>query len=69
MVTRHLIEAVSKSGMKKGAIAEKLGVTTGSLNNKLAGRTNFTVEEALKLLETIGADKGNFAFYFAQKGE
>lgn len=69
MVTGKLINAISKSGMKKNAIAEKLDISVASLNNKLAGRTDFTVEEAINLLDIIGVSRSNFVFYFAQKGE
>ena len=45
MNLEKLKEIIRQSGLKKAFIAESLGITDGSLRNKLSGRTNFTWRE------------------------
>lgn len=66
MVNAEIINAIAKSGIKKQFIAEKLDISMGSLNNKLAGRTNFTVTEAVELCRILGITEHDVAFYFCQ---
>lgn len=44
---------IKKSGMKMNYIAKELGITTQSLNNKLASRTRFTINEARELIKVL----------------
>lgn len=64
-----LVEAISESGIKKSAIAGKLGITLTSFNNKLAGRTGFYVDEAIELMTILGRDERDFYSFFARKVE
>jgi plasmid maintenance system antidote protein VapI len=41
----RLKDAVSASGLKKGFIAQKMGVSSHTLRNKLTGSTDFTADE------------------------
>jgi len=57
--TKSLSKRIKESGKSKEEICGIMGISLGSLNNKLAGRTSFTVPEAkdlqriLKLTDTI----------------
>lgn len=63
---QNLIEAIRNKGIKKAFLAEKLGITGTSLDNKLAGRTRFYVDEALEVMAILGLCKEEIAFYFAR---
>lgn len=61
MTNSEWLEAqIKNSGLKKQFISEKLGMSLNSLNNKLSGRTAFTVNEAIKLKLLIGIDETQF---------
>ena len=45
-----LKQRIRDSGYKKSYIAERMGITIQSLNNKLEGRTAFTLPEVQKNL-------------------
>ena len=64
MVNEHLIDAIKDSGIKKGEIARRIGITHTSLNNKLYGRSEFSVPEALKLIDVIGYSSSDFHLFF-----
>lgn len=69
MVNKRLIEEIAKSGLKKCVIAEKLGISDCSLRNKLSGKSDFYVEEALKLIQMLGFSECDFGNFFARKVE
>lgn len=49
-----LTEEIKKSGLKKEYVAQVLKMTPQSFSNKLAGRTDFTISEAKKIIELLG---------------
>lgn len=69
MVNDALIRAINDSGIKKGVIAERIGMTHASLINKLSGKREFSVLEALKLLEVLGYSSEDFHLFFDLKVE
>lgn len=69
MVNSKLIDEIAKSGLKKRVIAEKLGISDCSLRNKLSGKSDFYVEEALKLLHMLGLSDCDFRIFFTRKVE
>lgn len=69
MKNEILCEAIKESGLKKGAIAYKLGITTNSLNNKLNGISDFYVDEAIKLMGMLGKPYSDIYYFFESKGE
>lgn len=69
MVSERLIEEIAKSGLKKGVIASKLGISDCSLRNKLNGKSDFYVEEAMQLIRMLGFTDKDFSYFFKQKVE
>lgn len=55
---------IKNSGFKKQFIAEKLGISLNSLNNKISGRTLFTAQEAVGLKMLIGITEDQFDLIF-----
>ncbi len=51
-----LIGEIAKRGIKKKAIAQRLGICDKSLNNKLNGRVPFTWPEVLLLSQSFFPD-------------
>lgn len=49
MDSARLIERIEQSGLKKNFIADKIGISYSSLQNKVHGRTDFTARESLTL--------------------
>lgn len=50
IISRDLIrERVNSSGYKKNFLSEQLGISRVSFNNKLEGKTEFTLNEINKL--------------------
>lgn len=49
-----LTEEIKRSGLKKEYVAQVLKMTPQSFSNKLAGRTDFTISEAKKIIELLG---------------
>lgn len=60
-----LTENIKKKGIKQKAIAEKLNISTTSLNNKLSGKTKFYVDEALTLLDILDISYSEVKDFFA----
>lgn len=48
-----LNDKIRESGMKKNFLAEQIGIDRVSLYNKLAGKTEFTVTEIIKLCDAL----------------
>lgn len=63
----NLSNLIESNGIKKTVIANKLGMSYTSLLNKLAGKTEFSVNEALALADILNIKDGDYAFYFTQK--
>lgn len=60
---------ITKSGLKKYEIAEKLGICGTSLRNKLKGKREFKASEAIKLKEILGlSDDDLNRIFFTPKG-
>lgn len=54
MTSVHLLkQRIRDSGYKKSYIAERMGITIQSLNNKLEGRTAFTLPEVQKICQLL----------------
>ena len=49
-----LLSKIEKSGYKKNYIAQKMGITTATLSNKLNGRRDFLVKEIRTLSQILG---------------
>lgn len=47
---------IAERGIKKNAIATKLGISTKALSNKLSGRTEFTWGQTVRLQKTFFPD-------------
>ena len=66
--TGKLNDLITKSGIRKEIIAGAAGMSIGSLNNKLAGRTAFYIEEATTISHILKMDQKTFLDVFF-KGE
>lgn len=67
--TKLLEEAIEKSGLKKGKIAERLGISRAGLANLINGRAEFKVSQMLVLSDMLGlTDAKRDAIFFAQSG-
>ena len=51
---------IARENVTKKSLADKLGCTDVSLYNKLNGITQFTLEEAFVLADTIGCSVDDF---------
>ncbi|MDD3137575.1 MAG: helix-turn-helix transcriptional regulator [Lachnospiraceae bacterium] len=50
---RNLIEVLNKKGITMKAYAELLGVTEKTIQNKIQGKTDFTLEEVKKTCNIV----------------
>lgn len=67
--TKLLEEAIEKSGLKKGKIAERLGISRAGLANLINGRAEFKVSQMLVLSDMLGlTDAKRDAIFFAPSG-
>lgn len=67
--TKLLEEAIERSGLKKGKIAERLGVSRAGLANLINGRAEFKVSQMLVLSDMLGlTDATRDAIFFAPSG-
>ncbi len=48
-----LMQAMQESGMKKYAVAGKMGIDPRSLDNKLTGKSEFKISEAEQLSDIL----------------
>ena len=55
--TERLKSLINQSGIRKELIAGKCGMSISSLNNKLAQRTDFCIEEAVSICDLLQIDK------------
>ena len=51
--TKRLLEAIGRSGLRKGYIASKLGITTYGFQKKVENRSQFKAEEIKILCELL----------------
>lgn len=51
--TQELLKIIEKSGLRKGFIAEKLGLTTYGLQKKVENKSQFKAEEIKTLCEVL----------------
>ena len=68
--TKLLNEVIKRSGIKKGVLAEKIGVSRTTFSALLRNRAEFKVDQALKLCEILGIDDARTkeAIFFAKDG-
>lgn len=52
----RLIQALKQKGVRQEDVAHLLGCTDRTIRNKLSGRTEFTVREALMIRDDIFPD-------------
>lgn len=62
--TESLSTRIKKSGKSKEEICAIMGISIGSLNNKLAGRTSFTVPEAKSIQRILKIDNADMIKIF-----
>lgn len=55
---------IVEMGMSRELLADKLGITRMSLNNKLNGKYDFKISEAGKLIEMLGIPSEEVKDYF-----
>lgn len=66
MKTTELNRLIAESGKSKEKIASILGISLGSLNNKLANRTEFKASEMEILWKILDLDRNQiFDIFFA----
>ncbi len=47
--TKALEDAITKSGLKKGFIAEQVGLSRAGLSKKISGKTEFTASQIVAI--------------------
>lgn len=67
--TAKLKQAIADSGLKKGYIAEQMGITRASLDNYINNRSEFRVSHIRSLSEILQLDpEQQMAIFFAPSG-
>lgn len=67
--TELLEQAIKKSGLKKGFIAEKLGLSRTGLSNCINNRAEFRVGHVNALCELLNIDENQRStIFFARNG-
>lgn len=67
--TKKLEAAIERSGLKKGKIAECLGVSRAGLINLITGRAEFRISQMLVLSAMLGlTTEERDAIFFGQSG-
>ena len=71
MTNTTLLEAaIARSGLKKGYIAERLGVSRAGLTNLINNRAEFKASQMVILAELLGlTPEEKNAIFFAKSGE
>ena len=62
-----LKELIERSGISLTNIAKVLGITDVALNNKLKGKFDFTLEEALKLKKILDLTQSEWNAIFNEE--
>ena len=66
--TNSLKSAIAKKGYTQSEVAQKIGISTQSLNYKLLNKTEFKVDEAYRLCDVLEIPKESMSdIFFAQK--
>lgn len=66
--TNSLKSAIAKKGYTQSEVAQKIGISTQSLNYKLLNKTEFKVDEAYRLCNVLDIPKETMGdIFFAQK--
>lgn len=52
--TQYFEDVIKKSGLKKGFIAEKCGITTQTFTNKILNKSEFTASEIKIISKVLG---------------
>ena len=60
----ELNRIIDDSGLKKSAIASKIGMKPGTLNDRLSGKTEFKLSEIAKISEAIGLNRSSMVRIF-----
>lgn len=67
--TKLLEDAIERSGLKKGYIAERLGVSRASLINLINGSAEFRASQILVLCKLLNlTNEQRDAIFFAEDG-
>ena len=64
----ELNRRIDASGYKRGALAQKLGLTAGGFRNKVFGAYQFDVQEADQLANLLGMTDQEFLQVFFRRG-
>ena len=56
--TKALNQAFDQSGLKKSAVADKMGCTVQTLTSKMTGESEFTVSQAQEISDILGLAPG-----------
>ena len=64
MDNEKLKKFIADSGFKRSHLADKLGISSASLWNKLNGKTDFTVTESMALKELLGMTESEYMSLF-----
>jgi plasmid maintenance system antidote protein VapI len=62
MNTSKLRGKMAERGCSQSSIAEKMGISVQSLDAKINNRSQFTVDQAMKLIEILEIDNPNDIF-------
>lgn len=62
-----LSNLIEDKGVKKTVLASKLGMSYSTFLNKLQGKSEFTVRQAMALSDMLSINECDYAFYFSQK--
>ena len=57
VVYRKLVARIAMLGLSRREVADHLGVTYGTLHNKLCAHTPFTLNEAISLRRLLGLNE------------
>lgn len=62
-----LSSKIRESGFRKEYIAQKLGMSLNSLNNKISGRTPFMIDEAYELKKLLNIESDDVELFFLHR--
>lgn len=65
----ELENLINEKGFKLKSLAENMGLTYGSLRNKLDGRTEFKVSEMISLSELVNLSSEEMLYFFNLESE
>lgn len=59
-----LIGKIAEMGETRESLCEKIGITSMTLREKLAGKSFFKQNEMAAIMSVLGIDKNDIALYF-----